>query len=164
MKEHADALEMIERIAAGDFAPDVLRRLREGTSAWLLAGGEVSLERCMRLPNTPKRMRQAQRNEWIRRAALMTGEHTSYAAAQKLEEELSRFLSRGPWLQLRAMPAPPPGLGRMSQALFHVARLNDGDSLSSKQIHRVIRRSFNEKCPSTTSIITATEAQCTNQH
>jgi hypothetical protein len=109
-------------------------------------------------------MRQVQRNEWIRRAALLTGERTSYAAAQRLEEELSRFLSRGPWLQLRALPTPPPGLGRMSAVLFQVARLNEGDSLSSKQIHRVIRRGFKEKCPSITSTIPDTEPQPNYQH
>lgn len=147
MKEDADALEMIERIAAGDFAHDVLTWLRQRMATYLLAGAEVSMERCMRVPNTPHRVRLAQRDAWIRRAALLMKSRSSHAAAAALEGELFRFLTRGRWAQLQGLNAPPEGLASLTVCLFHIARLNDGDTLSSKQIHRLIRHEFPEKCP-----------------
>ena len=147
MGERADGLDLIERIAAGDFAPDVKARLRECMAAYLLAGAEVSMERCMRVPNTPHRVRLAQRDAWIRRAALLMKSRSSHAAAIALEGELYRFVTRGRWAQLQGLRAPPEGLASLTVCLFHIARLNDGDTLSSKQIHRLIRREFPEKCP-----------------
>lgn len=147
MREAADPLLMLERIAAGDVGPDVFQWLRGCCSTWLLSGGAVPLERCMHLPNTPKRIQLAQRNEWIRRAAALSQAQTAYAAAVAVEAELSRFLSRGPWAHWRHLQSPPEGASRMGHALFHVARLNDGQALSAKQIWRVVGRGFVEKCP-----------------
>jgi hypothetical protein len=156
-------LELVERMAAGYFDPEVHAFLRASASAWLLAGGEVPLERCMHLPNTPKRMRLAQRDQWIRCAATMTGKQTAYAAAQDVEQALSRFLSRGLWPHLRHMSVAPEGISRKSAALFYVARLNDGEALSAKQIHRVIRHVFPEKRQPASWKISGIETPPSNQ-
>ena len=114
--------------------------IRSGFSAWALCGGEVSLERCLHFPNTPNRVRLVQRNAWIRRAASLMKCRSSHAAAAALEAELFRFVTRGRWAQLQDLKAPPEGLATLTVCLFHIARLNEGETLSSKQIHRVIRR------------------------
>lgn len=157
MEERTDGLKMIERIAAGDFAPDVQKRLRECMAAYLLAGAEVSMERCMRVPNTPHRVRLAQRDAWIRKAALTLENRSSHAAATDLESELRRFVTRGRWAQLQGFKTPPEGLAPLTVCLFHIARLNDGETLSSRQIHRLIRHEFPEKCPPDTPTIEPVE-------
>lgn len=153
MERPSEPFELIERFLAGDTSAEVVNPLRRGLSAWFLCGGEVSLERCLHFPNTPHRVRLAQRNAWIRRAASLMKCRSSHAAAAALESELYRFVTRGRWAQLQDLKAPPEGLSTLTVCLFHISRLNDGETLSSKQIHRVIRREYPEKCPPDTPTI-----------
>lgn len=147
MAQRSDGLSMVERVAAGDFAPDVLRWLRESFSGYVLTGGAVSMERCMHLPNTPTRVRLAQRDAWLRQAADLTERSNARGAAEVLADELDVFIARGPWRQWRELKEPPAEVSRLRAALFHVARLNEGKALSSKQVARVIGHRLDKTCP-----------------
>lgn len=147
MARNPDPYELAARFVAGDLSSEVVRPIQSGLQTYLLLGGEVSLERCLHFPNTPNRVRLAQRDAWIRRAASMMKGLSSTAVAMALAAELSRFVSRGRWAQLKHLREPPEGLTKLTVCLFHIARLNDGATLSGKQIHRLIRHDFPEKCP-----------------
>lgn len=153
MRKSADPLEMLQRFVGGDTAPEVLHHLRVGFGVYLKANGALTLERCLRLPNTPNRRRLEQRNAWLRHAAWLLDQAVSRSTADVLANELNVFITRGPWRHWRDRLDPPSDADRLCVALFHVARLNRGKPLSDKQICRVIGHGFNKTCPTANSMI-----------
>lgn len=148
MAQHADPLEMLQRFVAGDTAPDVLRHFQAAFGGYLRAEGKVPLERCLHLPTTPVRLRLAQRDVWLLRAAELIEETTAYSTAQAVAKELDTFITCGPWRLWRDRHEPPAGAIPLRAALFFVARFNGGRGLSAKQVARVIGHRFNKQCPS----------------
>lgn len=133
------AIECAAKLAAGGADPSTLEWLHRGFDAWAKAGGEISLERCLHLPATPTRGRLMRRNLWIQVASNLIDVPEGWANASQLSAELERFLFRGPWPTWRDSKNPPLEASDLRTALFHVAKTNNGESLSPKQIHRLLR-------------------------
>lgn len=133
------AIECAANLAAGGADPTTLHWVQKGFAAWAASGGDIPLERCLRLPATPTRRRLMRRNLWILVASNLVEGPEGWANATQLAAELERFLSRGPWLAWRDLSNPPLDASDLRTALFHVAKTNNGESLSPKQIHRLLR-------------------------
>jgi hypothetical protein len=126
------------RFAAGSVYD--LDSVRQGFQAWFRSGGAISLERCLGLPTTPGQLRRARRDSWLRVASqCLFSDGSAYERATELAHELDVFLSRGGWAQWQALATPPPTASALRQALWQVATLNDGKSLSAKHVHRILR-------------------------
>lgn len=142
-----DHLELAERVAAGALDAAAMRWVCQGFGAYLKAGGSVPLERCFGLATTPAKLRMTRRNAWLASAVLeVQGSSTSMRVAS-LVAEYNRFLG-WQWRAWRELSEPPAGTSRLRHALFHIARANDGNSLSPRQVSRIVGHVFSEKCPS----------------
>lgn len=87
-----DPLELAQLVASSEPRDRRERWLRDGLTAWLKAGGELPLERCLQLERTPARLRLANRNVALRRAWRALGDADSQRRrAYLLAEELRRF-------------------------------------------------------------------------
>lgn len=137
-----DPMEMLGLVAAGSFDARTLAWVQRGMAAYMRAGGEVQFERCFHLPNTFARRRLMQRNVWLAEAAKHVSCTSSWLGAVALVDELNTFLSRGLWNAWRDLPQPPEGASELRTALYHVAKANDGKSLSVKQVHRIAGHVF----------------------
>ena len=132
------AIECAARLAAGGADPTTLHWLHEGFKAWARCGGAIPLERCLHLPATPTRRRLLRRNVWVQIASNMIDAPGAFANATLLAAELDQFIARGPWLTWRGFENPPADASDLRTALFHIAKTNNGEPLSAKQLHRVL--------------------------
>lgn len=132
---------LLEMLASGNPTPDVLQTLWRASQDWLAAGGELPLERFLRLPSTPGATRKASRNLWIKRAAeLIAPGANAFHQAARLEEDLGVFISRGQWSIWRKAKEPPQDASALRRALFHIARYNEGKGISARHISRIIAK------------------------
>lgn len=126
-------------VALGCPTPQSLEWLRRGFSVFLAAGGDVGLERCLRLPRTAAQLRIATRNLNLVRLAEIVDAASERDRSIMVKRLLDNFLERGKWAQgWRSLPNPPSGATGTDAFLFYVARANDGRSLSARQIARVL--------------------------
>ncbi len=125
--------------ALGCPTPQSREWLRRGFSVFLAAGGDVGLERCLRLPRTAAQLRIATRNLNLVRLAEIVDAASERDRSMVVKRLLDDFLQRGKWAQgWRTLPNPPSGATGTDAFLFYVARANDGHSLSARQIARVL--------------------------
>lgn len=136
-KEQA-AIQYASRMARGLYDESGFDWLEKGFSSWLRSGGKIPLDRYLGLPTSESKLRLLQRNQWITVAAGCIKAASAPAAAGDLAIELDRFLSRGPWREWRQAADPPADASKLRCALFHIAKANDGKSLSAKQLHRIL--------------------------
>lgn len=134
----ADPFELIERFATGVADFDSLQWLQRGLQAWIRCEGSVPIERCLHLPRTGKQLRRLRRDQAIRDAGRLLDAPTAYALAQEIAKELDQFIERGPWRHWRELGAPPDQHSKLRAALFTVAKCNEGESLSVKQLQRIL--------------------------
>jgi hypothetical protein len=153
MQPGQSPIDHAARLAAGQADPDALLWLQQGLAEWIREDGAMRLERCLRLPTTPARLRLLQRDFWLFEAARALECASSWHGAVQLAGELATFISRGPWRIWRNQPAPPDEASKLRRALFHVARLRGGRTLSEKQVYRIVGHVFQQKCPAPASII-----------
>jgi len=147
---------MAVRTARADVDIFQMRWVSEGFRNWLKAGGTVPLERCLRLPSTPGQMARLRRNAWVAKAARVLaaapvtphGDQDSPATnnelahtqtAADLARELDRFVTRGGWSHWRHLPRPPADASKLRICLFHIVSSNNGKSLGSKQVERILK-------------------------
>lgn len=147
------------RIASGDCDAEAMQWLTRGLRNWITAGGAMPLERCLRLPNTPARMRRLQRDHWLRRAAREIDADGPWRGACALKAELDTFMSRGGWLAWRDGDAPPEGTSRLREALFYAVKLNDGEDLSLRAIQEIVGSVFRQKVRTVTPTLKSSEPQ-----
>lgn len=140
-----DPFELVSRFAAGDTSSEVLKHVCGGFKAWIRAGTAVPLERCLKLPNTPKRAARLQRDHWLCEVVRLQGKLTSWAASVALATELDLFLSRGPWRVWQDMNEPPADASELRSALFHLAKANSGRTLTARQVSRRIGHIFSKQ-------------------
>ena len=133
------AIECAAKLAAGGADPSTLEWLREGFAAWARSDGAVSLERCLHLPGTATRARLMRRNLWLQVASKAIDAPEGWANASQLSAELERFLLRGPWRTWSTLENPPIDASDLRTALFYFSKTNKGETLSPKQIHRLLR-------------------------
>lgn len=140
------ALLAIVRFVDGGLADADLELLQRGVDTWLNAGGTISLERCLGLPSTHNGLRRARRDHWLCKAASLVDADGSTTGSQMLEAEWNKFLIRGPWFIWRDESEPPPEATPLSEALFWATRYNRSESLTARQIARIVGHIFTEKC------------------
>lgn len=137
-------MDLAWHVAAGKFSESVCEALRLGFSAFINAGGDVPLERCLRLPVSGKRFRLMQRDLWLAEVVESSEGKTPWAKCVAASAALDAFLLRGQWCAWRNMPDPPAGTSNLRVALFYTAKFNDGEGLSTKQVERRIGHIFNK--------------------
>lgn len=135
-------LDLVSRFAAGDTSSEVMQHMRGGFSAWVRAGATVPLERCLKLPNTPKRARLLQRDHWLCEVVRLLNEASAWAASVAVARELDVFLTRGPWRVWQDLDAPPTEASELRTALFHLAKANGGRSLTPRHVSRRVGHIF----------------------
>jgi hypothetical protein len=134
----ADPFDLVERIVNGVLDADATRWVQRGFLTWIRSDGEIPLERCLHLPRTSKQLQRLRRDDAIRDAGRLLDAPTSYALAKEVERELCQFIERGPWRHWRALGAAPEQSSKLRAALFVAVKCNDGESLSVKQLQRIL--------------------------
>lgn len=125
------AEDRVARLVAGRADADDMQWLLRGLGAWDRSGGELSLERCLRLTATPFQRRVRQRNAWLSELARqVAAEPGEGPLAHRVHRALDRFQTRGLWANWKADPEPPAGAAQLHAAAFWVLRFNGGKALS----------------------------------
>lgn len=146
-RDQDSPLMALARFAAGIATDADLRLMRTAIDGYLSNSGTIPLERYLRLPNTHTAWRKSRRDSWLCKAAELIEADGHWTAAQKLEAEWNRFLTRGSWQVWRDDDAPPEYATPLSEALFYATRLNRSQSLNAKQISRIVGHIFKAKSP-----------------
>lgn len=107
--------------------------------------GTVPLERCLHLPTTSTGWRKMSRDQWLCKAAMLLDSPTAWATSQDLKMQWDRFVERGYWPQWRDDEQPPEIASNLNKALFYATKLNRGQSLTTKQISRIVGHCFHSK-------------------
>jgi hypothetical protein len=129
---------LFERVLGERIDQDTLRWLIDGFRKFDQHEGALPLERCLRLPTAAQR-RLAERDFWLRVAGALIIEPRPVLRATELADRLQVFMSRGPWLQWRALSEPPEAATDLQRALFHVARaIGDRPLPQWRQVMRVL--------------------------
>jgi hypothetical protein len=68
------AVVLAEQVASGELTVEAAEWLAHGFRAWLAAGADVELARCLRLPATGHKLALARRDYWLSEAAVRLGE------------------------------------------------------------------------------------------
>jgi hypothetical protein len=147
--------ERAERIAAGLADLDDQAWIARGLKAWLSADGSVSLERCLRLPDSPKQLCMGRRDAALCAAAREIKAAGPWDGSQQLREELERYATRGGWLTWRDVGELPPGGSEIRRQLHQVLRFNGGVVLGARQIQRIAGHVWAEKCQAQTRTVDA---------
>lgn len=137
LEHQADPLAALDRVADGCATAADLAWLAGGLTAWRVARGAIPLERALRLPSAPARLRQAERNRWLAHAARQLATINPGAGPEQLHAELKNF-ARSAWPAWRGNSLPPPGSSRLRESMFHALRLGRGRVLSVKQLRRIV--------------------------
>jgi hypothetical protein len=136
-----DIATLAERAAAGDRSDDVFTWLTGGLQAWLRADGEVSLERCLRLPRSRDAQRRARRDRALRRAAQLVPRLTARATYIALETEWGRFVCGPLWAAWRDDDEPPAGTSELHRLLFIASREHRSSARGTlvwRQLQRIV--------------------------
>lgn len=128
---------LFERVVGERIDGDTLRWLIEGFRKFDQHDGVLPLERCLRLP-TVAQQRRAERDYWLRAAAVLLDESRPVLLATKLADSFEAFMSRGPWRQWRALSEPPETATELQRAMFHAARASGGKPPKWRQVRRVL--------------------------
>ena len=131
-------LEFASRIADGRITPADLSHLQRGFATWIHADGAVSLERCLRLPNSRPALQRAQRDLWLRELARLMGASGLWLGPVAIEQQLNRFIERGPWRFWKKLQDPPPDSTSLDAATFRVLKCTGGRALSARHLSRVV--------------------------
>lgn len=145
-----DPVDMMYRLAAGGgITNSDLSHLQQAAKAWINSSGGVSLERSLRIPATPEKHRQSQRNRWLVEAIKLLPEYhqprsekSKQAVVDRLEQEWNEFVARGMWRAHRDDSDPPSNTPPLSRCLFFATSLNRGKTLEAKQIKRQVWTCF----------------------
>lgn len=129
---------LLEALATNRPTKAALRALWAAAVAWVEGGAAVPIERHARMPTTASALLNAKRNSWLCRAADLMPGASAYARSQEVERELQRFITRGAWAHWSQHRTPPGDASDLRAALFHIAKANNGDYLSARQIYRII--------------------------
>lgn len=133
------SFDRAQRVASGRAQAADVAWLSKGFSAFLAAGGAVSLERCLGLPHNTTAVRRAQRDYWLRQAWKSFGEELSpWRRSAKLATAVRDFQSRRwiRWRTLRAVPAPATEL---EAALFQAFQSTETVPHSAMQLHNIAK-------------------------
>lgn len=132
--------QLLNALAGGRRTPEDVEMVWIAAQSWLENGCTQPIHRFLRLPPTPGKLTDATRNLWLRRAAKQINIECASATseARKLRHEIDAFVNRGPWRYWRDQQAPPADASELRKALFYAMKFNNGDTLSERQIYRIL--------------------------
>ena len=133
------SFDRAQRVASGRAEAGDVAWLSKGFSAFLAAGGAVSLERCLGLPHNTTAVRRAQRDYWLRQAWKSFGEELSpWRRSAKLATAVRDFQSRR-WIRWRTLRAVPALATELEAALFQAFRSTETVPYSAMQLHNIAK-------------------------
>ena len=133
------SFDRAQRVASGRAEAGDVAWLSKGFSAFLAAGGAVSLERCLGLPHNTTAVRRAQRDYWLRQAWKSFGEELSpWRRSAKLATAVRDFQSRR-WIRWRTLRAVPALATELEAALFQAFRSTETVPHSAMQLHNIAK-------------------------
>lgn len=109
---------LVQRIIeTGQVDDEAGRHIAQALRRWDLSGGDgAALLRCLRIPCSPAKRRQAARDYWLSAASDILGGDTPYAQAGRLEAALARFTET--WRIWRHLAEPPGHATALQGCLF----------------------------------------------
>jgi len=132
-----EELERAHRVATGCLEPDDVRWLSKGFSAFLAGGGNLPLERCLRLMRNDSALRRACRDYWLRRAWSLLHEGLSpWRRSETLAAAVRDFQSRK-WRRWRALRKPPLTASEVEVALFQAFLAYERIPSTAMQMHNI---------------------------
>jgi hypothetical protein len=132
-----EAFDRAQRLANGCAGNDDIAWLSKGFSAFLGAGGSLSLERCLGLPRNDSALRRACRDYWLRRAwKALRDERSPWRRSEKLAVAVKDFQSRR-WPRWRVLSEPPANASELERALFEAFRFAERVPRTAMQLHNI---------------------------
>jgi hypothetical protein len=132
-----EAFDRAQRLANGCAGDDDIAWLSKGFSAFLGAGGSLSLERCLGLPRNDSALRRACRDYWLRRAWEALRDETSpWRRSEKLAVAVKDFQSRR-WPRWRVLSGPPASASELERALLEAFRSAERVPRTAMQLHNI---------------------------
>jgi hypothetical protein len=126
-----------QRVASGRVEAEDIAWLSKGFSAFLAAGGVLSLERCLGLPRNDCALRRACRDYWLRRAwKALGGPLSPWRRSEKLAATVRDFQSRQ-WVRWRALTEAPTLASEVEVALFQAFRSSERVPHTAMQLHNI---------------------------
>jgi hypothetical protein len=126
-----------QRVASGRVDAEDIAWLSKGFSAFLAAGGVLSLERCLGLPRNDCALRRACRDYWLRRAwKALGGSLSPWRRSEKLAATVRDFQSRQ-WVRWRALTEAPTVASDVEAALFQAFRSSERVPHTAMQLHNI---------------------------
>jgi hypothetical protein len=126
-----------QRVASGRVEAEDVAWLSKGFSAYLVAGGALSLERCLGLPRNDCTLRRACRDYWLRRAwKALGGPLSPWHRSEKLAATVRDFQSRQ-WVRWRALTEAPTIANDVEVALFQAFRSSERVPHTAMQLHNI---------------------------
>ena len=132
-----ESFDRAQRVASGRAEAGDIAWLGKGFSAFLAAGGALSLERCLGLPRNTTAVRRAHRDYWLRQAWQSFGEGLSpWRRSEKLATAVRDFQSRR-WIRWRTLRAVPALATELEAALFQAFRSTESVPHTAMQLHNI---------------------------
>jgi len=132
-----EAFDRAQRLANGCAGGDDIAWLSKGFSAFLGAGGSLSLERCLGLPRNDSALRRACRDYWLRRAwKALRNETSPWRRSEKLAVAVKDFQSRR-WPRWRVLTVPPASASELELALLEAFRSTERVPRTAMQLHNI---------------------------
>jgi hypothetical protein len=132
-----ESFDRAQRVASGRAEAGDVAWLSKGFSAFLAAGGALSLERCLGLPRNATAVHRAHRDYWLREAWKTFGEeHSPWRRSEKLATAVRDFQSRR-WVRWRTLRAAPGLATELEVALFHAFRSAESVPHTAMQLHNI---------------------------
>lgn len=132
-----ESFDRAQRVASGRAEAGDVAWLSKGFSAFLAAGGALSLERCLGLPRNTTAVRRAHRDYWLREAWKSFGEEQSpWRRSEKLATAVRDFQSRR-WVRWRTLRAAPALATELEAALFQAFRSTESVPHTAMQLHNI---------------------------
>jgi hypothetical protein len=132
-----ESFDRAQRVASGRPEAGDVAWLSKGFSAFLAAGGALSLERCLGLPRNTTAVRRAHRDYWLREAWKSFGkEQSPWRRSEKLAIAVRDFQSRR-WVRWRTLRAAPALATELEAALFQAFRSTESVPHTAMQLHNI---------------------------
>jgi hypothetical protein len=132
-----ESFDRAQRVASGRAEAGDIAWLSKGFSAFLAAGGALSLERCLGLPRNTTAVRRAYRDYWLRQAWRSFDKQLSpWRRSEKLASAVRDFQSRR-WVRWRTLTAAPAIATELEAALFQAFRSTENVPHTAMQLHNI---------------------------
>jgi hypothetical protein len=134
-----ESFDRAQRVASGRAEAGDIAWLSKGFSAFLAAGGALSLERCLGLPRNTAAVRRAHRDYWLRQAWQSFGKELSpWRRSERLATAVRDFQSRR-WIRWRTLRVVPALATELEAALFEAFRSTETVPHTAMQLHNIAK-------------------------